>query len=271
MRIYTTAGDLPFRLFTFPDGQPHFELLAKDEWHSATIEAAITSPAALVDVLLAKETLDASGYVTSLDLRYLMGGRMDRRISQKQPHTLAVIGRTLALAGFYRVRVLDPHSDATLTAINAEAVYPLPVIAALLQAADPAQTVVIAPDAGATPRVDRILQSLGYADRFRVVHGIKHRDSQTGALSGFGVQDASAVDGKECLILDDICDGGGTFIGLAEQLHAAGARHVDLFVTHGIFSKGVPLKGIRFVHSTDSFPRSTAGGLSIWPLRMSDL
>jgi ribose-phosphate pyrophosphokinase len=67
------------------------------------------------------------------------------------------------------------------------------------------------------------------------------------------VLDASAVRGKECLILDDICDGGGTFTGLATELHKAEAQAVDLFVTHGIFSKGGTLEGIRQIFTTDSY------------------
>ena len=66
--------------------------------------------------------------------------------------------------------------------------------------------------------------------------------------------DATRVRDKVCLILDDICDGGGTFTGLSHVLRGTyGARAVDLFVTHGIFSKGLPLDGIRAVHTTDSY------------------
>lgn len=46
------------------------------------------------------------------------------------------------------------------------------------------------------------------------------------------------VKDKNLLIIDDICDGGGTFIQLAEKLKGLGAAKIGLFVTHGIFSKG---------------------------------
>lgn len=48
-----------------------------------------------------------------------------------------------------------------------------------------------------------------------------------------------SVKGKRVLICDDICDGGGTFIGIANILHTCGVKEVGLYVTHGIFSKGV--------------------------------
>jgi len=56
------------------------------------------------------------------------------------------------------------------------------------------------------------------------------------------------------MIVDDICDGGATFILLAKELYAAGAKEVNLFVTHGIFSKGlIPLyeAGIKRIFTQD--------------------
>jgi ribose-phosphate pyrophosphokinase len=45
---------------------------------------------------------------------------------------------------------------------------------------------------------------------------------------------------KDCLIVDDLCDGGYTFITLADKLRKNGARRVYLYVSHGLFSKGFP-------------------------------
>jgi ribose-phosphate pyrophosphokinase len=56
-----------------------------------------------------------------------------------------------------------------------------------------------------------------------------------------------------CLIVDDICDGGATFVALARKLREAGAIEVSLFVTHGIFSKGKDLEGIDNIYTTGSF------------------
>lgn len=270
MRIYTPGGELPTKVFTFPDGQPHVELLHLDEFRTATIEMAVVSPHDLLCLLLAKDALDASGYITSLDIRYLTGARMDRRINGRQPATLDVVGRLIQGAGFRRVRVLDPHSPVSLVALNAEAVMPLKQVHAVLAHYEPERAVVVAPDAGATLRVDALLTTLGLHETFRVVQGLKHRDSSTGRLSGFSVVDASAVEGKTCVIVDDLCDGGGTFSGLAEKLTAGGAKAVDLYVTHGVFSKGLPLPGIRTVFTTDSYPRPDMGAIT-FPVDMSQI
>jgi len=61
----------------------------------------------------------------------------------------------------------------------------------------------------------------------------KKRNLETGSLSGFVVpQD---LGGRPTLIIDDICDGGGTFMGIAQEVYAL---PLGLYVTHGIFSRG---------------------------------
>lgn len=265
MRIWTSAGDVPIKQFTFPDGQRHLEILLREPG-PATIEARIANADELFDVLLAKDALSTRGCPVALDIRYLLGARMDRQLSPDQPFTLAVVARQLLSAGFQRIRVLDPHSEASLRLLGASAVYPQRLFARLLLART-LETILIAPDVGATDRVQRLSPS-----SFRILQGHKHRDPLTGTLSAFSVEDTGAVRGKSCLIVDDLCDGGGTFVGLARLLNDAGATAVDLFVTHGIFSKGTPLKGLRAICTTDSYlPGSLPlPGVTMVPIRMQE-
>ncbi len=63
------------------------------------------------------------------------------------------------------------------------------------------------------------------------------------------------------LVVDDICDGGGTFLGLADKFwKQTSISTLDLYVTHGIFSKGVRelLRMYHNVYSTDSYCRREA-------------
>jgi len=58
----------------------------------------------------------------------------------------------------------------------------------------------------------------------------------------------------DLLIVDDICDGGGTFTLLAKAIcEVKPDCNIDLVVSHGIFSRGLPIEGIRHVFATDSF------------------
>jgi ribose-phosphate pyrophosphokinase len=157
-------------------------------------------------------------------------------------------------AGFAKIRVLDPHSAVSTTLLGATAVYPLATLKSVIESFPP-QLKIVAPDAGATPRVAHLMAALGMTDRLMVVQGVKHREPSTGRLSGFGLINGSVVGGMNCLIVDDLCDGGGTFVGLAEVLRAHGAKHVALFVTHGVFTKGGVLAGVDEIFTPDSYRR----------------
>lgn len=87
----------------------------------------------------------------------------------------------------------------------------------------------------------------------------KQRDPKTGKIKGLSTSFESArrFDGASILIVDDIVDGGATFVRAAELAYAYGASDVQLYATHGIFSKGIaPLRsaGISEVYTTNSLP-----------------
>lgn len=67
------------------------------------------------------------------------------------------------------------------------------------------------------------------------------------------------VAGRDCLIVDDLADGGRTFIGLAEKIKENGANKVFLYVTHGVFSNGLEVLKPHFekVFCTDSYQEIT--------------
>lgn len=115
-------------------------------------------------------------------------------------------------------------------------------------------TILVAPDLGSTEKVKALAEyySLDW------IQGIKQRDPETGKLSGFGFETDLQYDftTKDLLIVDDICDGGGTFIGLAEVLEEhLTPKTLSLYVTHGIFSKGVTdlLRYFDTIYTTDTY------------------
>jgi ribose-phosphate pyrophosphokinase len=72
----------------------------------------------------------------------------------------------------------------------------------------------------------------------------KSRDVRDGKITGFGIEDCSDLFAGHAedyvprlLVVDDLCDGGGTFVGLGQVLDAKGFD-TDLYVTHGLFTKG---------------------------------
>ena len=276
MRIYTKAGDLAFSTFTFPDGQPHFKLETYErDFSSVTIETSIKSPSDLFLVLLACDTCRSMGYTELwLDIRYLLGARMDRAIDSLQPFTLGTIARIINSCGFTKVRILDVHSDvATRLIRNSVNILPHRVVTQVLQTCGP--SALVCPDAGAIPRLTAFYNIVGMRN---TVYCNKKRDSETGSLSGFSLLNYNPnpnADGQEVLIVDDICDGGGTFVGLAKELRKAGAKKVYLYVTHGIFSKGLPLEGIDHIYTTNTYETAPLGtpspNLTVIPVSMKEM
>jgi len=113
--------------------------------------------------------------------------------------------------------------------------------------------IIVAPDAGAAQENALIAEHNGS----KLVTFEKVRDTRSGEITGMRMINASAADveGKRCLIVDDICDGGRTFIEAGSVLKKAGSKEVDLYVTHGIFSKGFDVFDgcIDNIFTTDAF------------------
>jgi ribose-phosphate pyrophosphokinase len=113
---------------------------------------------------------------------------------------------------------------------------------------------VIAPDNGARDRAQGVASNMNK----RFVLGTKERDPRTGKLSNYKIGDEynSIIENAEhLLVVDDICDGGGTFLLLADAIRKRGyTGKLDLFVTHGLFTKGLTLllENYDHVYTTDS-------------------
>lgn len=95
--------------------------------------------------------------------------------------------------------------------------------------------VICAPDKGAKDKVKDVSMLL----ERNYIQLNKERDVSTGWIKSISVENNESVEGKNVLIVDDICDGGMTFIKSAQTLKDLGAKSVSLYVTHGIFSKGL--------------------------------
>lgn len=149
------------------------------------------------------------------------------------------------------VTVYDPHSEVTPAVLdNCVVISNHTFIEKVCE--DLGETpMLISPDGGALKKIYKLSQALGGVE---VVECSKSRDVKTGQITNFKVYHED-LQGKPCLIVDDICDGGGTFIGLAQELKAKNAGQLYLAVSHGIFSKGFETLNHYFdkIYTTDSF------------------
>lgn len=169
----------------------------------------------------------------NLEIKYLPYGRQDKEVSNDATFALRPFAALLNYLKFDLVTIHDPHSNEALHLIyNSLAIYPKDVLREVIL--NTTTTLACYPDKGAVYKYKDIYkQEIG--DAF--IYGEKVRDQLTGNITHYEV--IGDCKGKSVLIVDDICDGGMTFKILARDLLAKGATEVNLFVTHGIFSRGL--------------------------------
>lgn len=225
--IYSTSGTT--QAIQFPGGEEHVNITgAMDQYEVVAIRDGSASSlvqAAEVSLLRAKR-----GLPTSLVAAYLPGARQDKHLEVEG----ALFASIINAGRFQSVWVLDPHSDAIVSRINAHIVrHPIGYTV------DFARTVgadlVVAPDAGATQRADLIASALDIP--MMVAHKTR---GENGRITSYSVPPYDGPEPTSILAVDDICDGGGTFNYLADILSERFPRATrSLWVTHGVFSQGV--------------------------------
>lgn len=177
-----------------------------------------------------KHLLVQYNFKATLRLPYLPYGRQDKEVSNEATFALRTFAKLLNGLHFDEVIIHDPHSVIALKLIhNSSAAYPMGQVYRVIEENN--IDVLCYPDKGAVSKYSKIYE---YHDH---IYGEKVRDQLTGNITSYEL--FGDPSGQNVLILDDICDGGATFKLLAKDLLAKGAKSVLLFVSHGIFSKGV--------------------------------
>lgn len=269
---YAASG---IETFTFPGGEPHANVPA---WPTPNVHifAKIRSWNDFGYLVAVTDALYSQGVSISLFMPYLPGARQDRNTDGLTPLTPRIYSH--ALNRVRNITACDPHSIPAVEHYNehrsaSKGSWPVRVLDVTLVLADlvrdNAYDFILCPDRGAYDRANEAATRLGIK---RVLTCEKKRDFETGKLSGFKVPNTQGGYG---LLVDDICDGGGTFAGIAET-YANGPTEppvLDLFVTHGIFSKGLaPLSGFINIYTTNSFYQpSTDPGAHVRNVHAADL
>jgi len=266
------SHSISFELITFFGGEPHIKL---KKYPFDITDVMITQRIkSFNDIGLLTVAVDALRRINpqvniELFVPYFPGARQDALRSYGEALTVKVYANIINSLKLNRVLVLDPHSDAVQLVVDNCIVinnhyFVKQVLNRIKQKyfnvglpkttdrADEA-IAIICPDAGAQKKIYDLMSYLDLPD-IELVKCDKHRDPLTGEITGFYVRSEN-LNGKECIIVDDICDGGGTFMGLATELKNKGAGHLHLAVSHGLFSKGFKnlFKYFTSIYTTDSW------------------
>ena len=254
----TATQDCPIVFTQFSGGERHLQLPAEILLNlpkQITIKAFIHDSAELMDYLLLENVLLEHGCEIDLIMPYLPYARQDRRCAIGQAFSLDLMTRLLNLnpattAQRRSLTVWDVHSEVSESLLKqhtqfdqiihlspADIIAQSPALTALLTAEN---TVLICPDAGAIARSQAIAKAFNTQRRrdIEIIYAEKKRDPNSGKITHTQVH-ATDLSGKTAVICDDICDGGATFLAIAQQLKQLNCAQIVLYVTHGIFSRGL--------------------------------
>lgn len=243
--------NIDFQRFDFPSGcEPHIKI-GKVKDGGITIFYRISNSNDLIVLLLIVDALKRVGIKRiKLFLPYIPFSRQDRVMIYGEPLSIKVMANLLNSQGFEKVTIYDPHSDVTSSLIdNVNVISNEKFVKAILE--DKQNYLIVSPDAGSYKKIFKLCQYLEYKNE--IILCSKHRDVENGNLSNITCPNENFY-GKDLYIVDDICDGGGTFVMLAEELKKRNCGKINLIVSHGIFSGGIDLlENIDHIYTTDSF------------------
>lgn len=207
----------------------------------------------IFDILSVNKLL-AENATVELHIPYLPFARQDKKISNTATFNLEVFAGILNIGNFKEVTAVDVHNPERTKELitNFRNITVEHSHENLVGKFKP--DYIIFPDKGASHR---------YNHRYIYVPTLsceKVRDQQTGVITSVELpKHFTNQDKMRFLLLDDLCDGGGTFIAVAKLLKKLNPEnHVGLFVTHGVFSKGKKLEGIDEIFTTNSLIQNSA-------------
>lgn len=252
--------DVTVRQWNFPGGevgvdiQSPMDQIEAGEVSRVWVDARIQNSDDLMALVLATDALKRHFlYATfALHIPYVPYGRQDRVCNPGESLSMRVMGSIINSLGYASVDVLDPHSAVTEAVIaNVRVATQHAIFKDIYE--DWSDITIVAPDQGATKKCEDFAKKVGAAGVFTCA---KTRNLADGKITGMIIHGAPGdMTHMNLLVLDDICDGGRTFIELAALLKPHSPNTLELAVTHGIFSKGFEVVGAAYdhVYTTDSF------------------
>lgn len=233
---FQNENEITFESFTFHGGEPHIKIKADfDISLPVMITHRINSFNDLGLLCIAVDALRRMCVKTiSAFIPYFPAARQDRVMVMGEALSVKVYADIINQLNLEKIYIFDPHSEVTPALLNNVSVISNHDFIKQVVTQIGTNIKLISPDGGALKKIYKVAEYLGGIE---VVEASKSRDVKTGKLTGFKVYH-NDLKGSDCLIVDDICDGGGTFIGLAEELKKKNAGKLYLAVSHGVFSKG---------------------------------
>jgi len=200
--------------------------------HSSMVNNIIfkwESDADFINLMFVKKEIDKFSLhqTNKLLIAYMPYSRMDR--VENECFTLKYICEVINTMGFDSITVIEPHSDVTIALLNNATAFEMSkilfdeAISTCVVDFNRDEDFVCYPDATAHKRYSKM-------GDYNAIIGMKDRDFETGWIKNLElfIPSGKSVNGKNVIIIDDICSKGGTFIMTAKKLRSRGAKSVTL-------------------------------------------
>lgn len=270
MKITNEQNDqLLYKHFLFPSGEVGVKLCACPKFFvdskKIKIIARINDSNDFIQLAMIKDAIENEYLNTYQDLDIppiravipkLPYAQQDRVTDRGESLSIKVFANLLNSLGFNSITILDPHSNVSPPLINkVKVVTRLAIINKFnhfVTRVIRGNNVFLAPDAGSISKTSEVAK---FFERSFYVKTDKMRDLTNGKIIGTVVH-CDDFEGKDIIICDDICLGGATFTEIAKICKTRNCGKIVLFVTHGVFNKGVDElfnNGIDEIFTTNSY------------------
>jgi len=257
-RLYTKLGNASVGRFS--DGEISVEIHENVRGSDVFIIQSTCAPTNdnLMELIVMIDALRraSAGRITAV-IPYFGYARQDRRVrSARVPITARVVADFLSNVGVDRVLTIDLHAEQIqgFFDVPVDNAFGTPILLADMVQRDFVDPIVVSPDIGGVVRARATAKLLNDAD-LAIIDKRRPKANVSQVMNIIG-----DVNGRDCIIVDDMIDTGGTLAKAAEALKNHGARKVYAYATHAIFSGNAPknLKEsvIDEIIITDSIPLS---------------
>jgi ribose-phosphate pyrophosphokinase len=220
----------------FAGGECHVKFLTEySAEDKVRINTRLNSSDDVMTLCLAVDAL-RNMYVNYIEvfIPYIPYARQDRLMVMGEPLSIKVFTNIINSLNLNKVIVFDAHSDVSVALLNTcQNIANHEMVKFFIKQLKLSDFVLVSPDLGAYKKVDKLAQKIEY--KGNIATGIKVRDLSTGQIIRSDVN-TDNLNGQACIVVDDICDGGRTFIELAPALKSKNAGELYLITSHGIFS-----------------------------------
>jgi ribose-phosphate pyrophosphokinase len=189
---------------------------------------------------------------------YFGYARQDRKTAARTPISAKLVANLITSAGAHRVLTVDLHAGQIqgFFDIPLDHLYGAPVIVADIkkQYKKPSELVIVSPDVGGVVRARGLAKRLGA--ELAIVDKRREKAGQSEVMHIIG-----EVEGRDCILFDDIVDSAGTLCNAATALKKEGAKSVAAYVTHGVLSgkalERVAKSELKSLVITDTIPATS--------------